>query len=256
MGRYARYFSSVEGNTTFYGLPEIKTLQHWDRETSDHFRFCFKLPKTITHELNLRHCDSELTDALNRLSILQEKLGLLCIQLPDSFSPDELPILEKFLRGLPAEFNYALELRHRDFFKKDETERYLNALLMERGINRIQFDTRALFQNPTPDEETQEALKAKPNAPLHVLATGQMPMVRFITAKDWQGTLHYLDPWIKKVCQWLQEGRTPFVFLHTPNNAHAPEVAAYFSEQINREIPESALFTLWPEQQNEQASLF
>lgn len=256
LGRYSRYFSTVEGNTTFYGLPEAHTVQEWYQQTPEDFRFCFKLPKIITHELSLRHCETELNEAIHRLSALQEKLGLLCIQLPDSFSPDEMDILEQFLRGLPKELNYGIEVRHLGFYQKDDTERRFNALLMEQGINRIQFDTRALFNNPTHDEATQDALSVKPKVPLHVIATGQMPMVRFITARDWQSTLNYLDPWINKISQWLHEGRSPFVFLHTPSNTHAPEVAEHFAEQLNKRIADSALFSTWPKPQKDQSSLF
>lgn len=256
LGRYARYFSSVEGNTTFYGIPEQKTLHSWYQETPEHFRFCLKFPKSITHELKLQHCQPEVQDSLERLSLLQDKLAMIWVQLPDSFAPEDLPVLERFFRALPGDFRYGLELRHTGFFRKDDTERYLNALLMELGVNRIHFDTRALFKHPTPDEDTREALSAKPNVPLHVLATGQMPVVRFITAKDWQGTMHYLTPWVQKICHWMQEGRTPFVFLHTPNNAHAPDVAAYFAEQLNQAVPDAALFNLWPAPQKDQASLF
>ncbi|OPX56222.1 Uncharacterized conserved protein YecE, DUF72 family [Oceanospirillum multiglobuliferum] len=214
--RYSRWFSSVEGNTSFYGLPEAQTIKDWYEQTPEHFRFCFKLPRTITHDRKLQVSHQELLTTLERFALLKEKLGMIFLQLPDSFGPEQLPVLDHFLRGLPEEMRFSLEVRHRGFFNKDESERQLNSLLIELGINRTMFDTRALFQHPAPDADTQEALKAKPNLPLHVIATGQNPMVRFITAKDWQGTLYCLEPWIVKISQWLQEGRSPYVFLHTP----------------------------------------
>ncbi|WP_369126255.1 hypothetical protein [Oceanospirillum linum] len=66
-----------------------------------------------------------------------------------------------------------------------------------------------------------------------------------------------MEPWVAKITQWIQEGRTPYMFLHTPSNRHAPEVATYFAEQLNKAIPGSALFTPWPEiQEPLQDSLF
>ncbi len=257
LSRYSRYFSSVEGNTSFYGLPEAQTVRDWYSQTPEHFRFCFKLPRSITHDRLLQVPHEVLMTALERFSLLQEKLGMIFLQLPDAFGPEHFGVLQQFVGMLPKEMNFSLEVRHRGFFNKDETERLLNALLMEHGINRIQFDTRALFKNPADDEDTLEALKAKPNLPLHVIATGQNPMVRFITAKDWQDTLHYLKPWIGKVAQWIREGRTPYMFLHTPSNSHAPEVAAYFAEQLNQVIPNAALFSHWPDApEQRQESLF
>lgn len=255
--RYSRYFSSVEGNTSFYGLPDAQTVSDWYARTPEHFRFCFKLPRHITHDRLLQLPHEELMTALERFSLLQEKLGMIFLQLPETFGPQHFGVLEQFVGMLPEEMNFSLELRHRGFFNKDDTERQLNALLIEHGINRTQFDTRALFKNPADDEDTLEALKAKPNLPLHVIATGRNPMVRFITAKDWQGTLHYLRPWISKIAQWIEEGRTPYIFLHTPSNTHAPEVATYFAEQLNQILPGAALFQHWPEDLiPQQSSLF
>lgn len=257
LARYSRYFSSVEGNTSFYGLPEAQTVRDWYSQTPEHFRFCFKLPRTITHNRLLQVPKEELMTTLDRFALLQEKLGMIFLQLPDIFGPQYLGVLKRFFTLLPAEMNFSLEVRHRGFFNKDESERQLNALLIEHSINRVSFDTRALFNHPADDADTLEALKAKPNLPLHVIATGQQPMVRFITAKDWQGTQHYLKPWIIKVAQWIQEGRTPYMFLHTPSNRHAPEVAAYFAEQLNQVLPDAVLFRHWPKGPEQlQESLF
>ncbi|SEF99965.1 Uncharacterized conserved protein YecE, DUF72 family [Oceanospirillum linum] len=199
LSRYSSYFSSVEGNTSFYGLPEAQTVQDWYQQTPEHFRFCFKLPRSITHDRLLQVPEEELVTALDRFTLLKEKLGMIFLQLPESFGPERLPLLESFICSLPNSINFSLEVRHQGFFNKDEAERQLNALLMEHSINRVQFDTRALFKNPADDEDTLEALKAKPNLPLHVIATGQNPMVRFITAKDWQSC--ELNHKVKKINQ-------------------------------------------------------
>ena len=48
--RYARVFNTVEGNTTFYALPAAETVARWRDQVPDGFRFCFKFPRTITHD--------------------------------------------------------------------------------------------------------------------------------------------------------------------------------------------------------------
>ncbi|BBM05331.1 hypothetical protein HAALTHF_11170n [Vreelandella aquamarina] len=51
---YAAVFSSVEGNTTFYsGAPKPDTIAAWARQAPAHFRFCFKLPASVTHDQRL-----------------------------------------------------------------------------------------------------------------------------------------------------------------------------------------------------------
>src|SRR5574341_189170 len=46
---YARRLTTVEGNTTFYAVPGPKTIDHWVAETPESFRFCLKLPRTVSH---------------------------------------------------------------------------------------------------------------------------------------------------------------------------------------------------------------
>ncbi|MDJ0918974.1 MAG: DUF72 domain-containing protein, partial [Woeseiaceae bacterium] len=48
---YAQVFNTVEGNTTFYRVPDEQTVRRWrDAVAGTAFRFCLKLPKTVTHE--------------------------------------------------------------------------------------------------------------------------------------------------------------------------------------------------------------
>lgn len=66
---YARVFSAVEGNTTFYsGAPRPETVAAWARQTPPHFRFCFKLPARLTHERRLVGVGSEVDAFLEALA--------------------------------------------------------------------------------------------------------------------------------------------------------------------------------------------
>ena len=47
---YSEVFSTVEGNTTFYAIPNQDTLKRWIAETPPSFKFCLKLPKQLTHQ--------------------------------------------------------------------------------------------------------------------------------------------------------------------------------------------------------------
>ncbi|MBD2020543.1 DUF72 domain-containing protein, partial [Leptolyngbya sp. FACHB-36] len=46
---YSRRFTTVEGNTTFYSVPDAETVKRWAAETPAGFEFCLKLPKALTH---------------------------------------------------------------------------------------------------------------------------------------------------------------------------------------------------------------
>jgi uncharacterized protein YecE (DUF72 family) len=43
--------------------------------------------------------------------------------------------------------------------------------------------------------------------------------------------------WAEKVAGWIEEGRTPSVFLHTPDNIASPELARRFHHQLMTLLP-------------------
>jgi uncharacterized protein YecE (DUF72 family) len=46
LDQYSQVFNTVEGNSTFYGLPDPKTVERWAHLTHDGFRFALKFPRT------------------------------------------------------------------------------------------------------------------------------------------------------------------------------------------------------------------
>lgn len=238
--QYAASFNSVEGNTTFYGLPSSTSVRRWEEQTPPGFRFCFKFPQSISHQAALRHTDTELSLFLQRLQPLSAKLGMLCLQLPARFGPDQLPELVRFFGSLPAGLRYAVEVRHLAFFQRGDAERRFNEVLQTFGVNRVSFDTRALFANPQADPVTREALEQKPRLPLRVVSTGDAPMLRFISPLDLRQGQLWLQPWIDQVLRWTGEGKRPFIFMHTPSNGEAPELARWFAQQLQQRQPKLA----------------
>lgn len=255
LGVYSQHFSSVEGNTSFYALPKASTVDLWRQTAPDDFRFCFKFPKTISHEAELRHCSREVKEFLDRVSPLEPKLGVLWLHVSKQFGPEQLPVLESFLSQLPKDFRYGIEVRNPNFFRKDEAEARFNRLLHKHSVNRVIFDTRVLFKHPADDESTKEALEKKPRLPLHVVATGEQPFLRFISPMDIALAEAALEQWVSKTIQWRKEGKTPYLFFHTPDKRHAPELAQMFTEKLAARHPEQQAMTLW-DKQPQQDSLW
>ncbi len=252
---YSQHFSSVEGNTTFYALPGSDQIQTWSDSVPDSFRFCFKFPKAVTHDAMLRHCSQEVGEYLERLSPLGEKLGVLWLQMSSAFQPQDLPVLKTFLANLPSDFSYGIEVRNSAFFDKDENEKQFNRLLMEHNVNRVMFDTRIMFANPAPDEDSKRAAIEKPRLPMHVVATGDYPMLRFMSPMALSLSETALDQWANKTIQWIEAGKTPYLFFHTPNKAPVPELAQRFSEKVATLRPDISAITLWGKQP-QQTTLF
>lgn len=97
---YAQWCTAVEGNTTFYAQPTATTVDKWLRQTTDDFRFAFKLPRTVTHDKRLRDVGAEMRSFLNVIEPLGQRIGPVQVQLPGSFGPADLDALAAKLPAL------------------------------------------------------------------------------------------------------------------------------------------------------------
>jgi uncharacterized protein YecE (DUF72 family) len=111
---YARHFPAVEMDSSFYHVPSGKIVAHWAEMTPPRFRFCPKVPKTLSHEKRLEDPSAEI-GMLQRLAAdLGPRCGPALLQLPASFHArdSEEKRLRAFLRLWPAEIPLAVEFRH------------------------------------------------------------------------------------------------------------------------------------------------
>lgn len=237
LAAYATWCTAVEGNTTFYGLPRPATVERWAADAPPEFRFMFKLPRTITHDRRLRSAGAEVAETLDRLAPLGDRAAPLSIQLPASFGPDDLPILDRFLRTLSWEWSWAVEVRHERFCQGGAEERALNDLLSAHGAERVIIDTRAVFAGPRETPAEIEAVERKPHLPVRPVAIGAHPVVRFIGQTAAEANPFWWSKWVTKVAQWLDEGRSPTFFVHTPDNAVAPLLARRFHGEVAALVP-------------------
>lgn len=251
---YAAVFSSVEGNTTFYsGTPKSEIIAAWARQAPPHFRFCFKLPGHITHDQRLTQ-PGDAWAFLDALTPLHDRLGPTMVQLPRDFGPAELPKLEALLAQWPAHLPCAVEVRHPVFFHKGEAERALNRLLITYSADRVMLDVRPVFSTPHEGHAgLAHAQQEKPKLPLHVLSTGQQPIIRFIGHIDKAINTRYFAPWIEQLSLWIKQGKTPFLFVHTADNRESPQMARHLYRLVQAK---AALADLAPFADEKQSQLF
>jgi uncharacterized protein YecE (DUF72 family) len=238
LAAYATWCTAVEGNTTFYGEPSADTVRAWADETPPDFRFVFKLPRTITHERRLRRAEREVASFVSRVAPLGDRAETLSIQLPGSFGPGDLSVLAAFLTGLPDTHRWAVEVRHPRFFDGSAPGRALQRLLADHGAEWIEFDTTAFFAGGPPASEAErEAWGNKPRLPRRTEALGDRPVVRYLGRDDVGVTEAGWQPWLPVVARWLEEGRTPTFFVHTPDNVEALGLARRFHDQVRARCP-------------------
>lgn len=253
---YSRLLNAVEGNTTFYAAPAPATVTKWAQQAAPDFRFVFKVPKRITHDQRLRDSGPELAAFCDLLEPLGDRIGGFTLQLPPTFGPADVGVLESAVRRRPRAWRWSVEVRHPDFFTVDGRAA-LDAMLSRQGVERVLLDTEFLFSRPPTSNEGREEWEQKPRVPALTEPTTDHPIVRFIGHDDPTITMNGLAKWQPIVAEWLREGRTPTFFTHTPDNSHTPALALAFHAAVAELVPAlRPLLTPLPNHTIEQGSLF
>jgi uncharacterized protein YecE (DUF72 family) len=254
--QYASVFNSVEGNTTFYNIPEVETIKKWADQTPDGFKFCFKFHRSITHHKQLSDTEDDIKEFLERFESVENRLGPFMIQLPPQFSPEQIDRLEATLSMLPGNYSYAVEVRHPDFFDHGNKENRLNRLLESFNADRVIFDTRKLHAMNSDEPSVIEAQRKKPKSPIRFQTTGSRPFVRFVGANDPLNNETHLKEWAIIIADWIKEGLHPYIFTHAPDKSKQPPIARRFHEILSELIEMNPMPARPIDRQDEQLDLF
>ena len=231
---YARRLNAVEGNTTFYAVPALDTLARWVEETPPDFRFCPKIPKTISHAGAV---SEHIPLALNFIQIMQSlgsRLGPIFLQLPPSYSPKMMADLSRFLEAWPSGVPLAVEVRHMQWFDAPYQEA-LNTLLTGYEAARVVIDTRPI--RSLKDDSALEgsvylrllqARERKPNQPIIPELTSDHVFLRFIGHPQIEQNFPVIDEWAGYLADWLQKGVQAYVFCHCPDERLDPWLCREF----------------------------
>ncbi|MEM8808942.1 MAG: DUF72 domain-containing protein [Cyanobacteria bacterium P01_G01_bin.38] len=238
---YGERMTTVEGNTTFYHTPTPETVARWATETPETFRFCPKLPRSVTHDgLLMPHLPTAL-DFLTLMQGLGTRLGPIFAQLPPGYAPTHFQDLADFLSAWPREVApLAVEVRHLDWFKPPHATQ-LNALLMRLGVGRVLLDTRTMYEWEDATNDPQlKSERRKPKVPMQPVLTAPFTLVRYISHPQLSRNQEYLSQWVDLVGQWLAKGTEIYFFVHCPIEAESPAIAKHVQtllEQANVAVP-------------------
>lgn len=257
LNHYSTVFNTVEGNSTFYGIPAPETFQRWANQTAEGFQFALKFPRSISHDAQLVGADAQTQQFLSGLNILKQanRLGPTFLQLSPNFSPVGFAALELYLRSLPTEMPFAVEVRHHDWFV-DPAESRLNSLLRELRMDRVIFDSRPLYSSPPSTQAEQISQTRKPKVPIRTDVTSDFPMLRLVGRDDVSLVQPWIEEWVPIVADWISQGLRPFVFTHAPDDQFAPELARNFHNALAQEVDQLEPLDQWPFEQPKQQNLF
>jgi uncharacterized protein YecE (DUF72 family) len=118
---YAREFTTVELNVTFYRIPDRRIVEGWVRRTPPGFLFSVKAPRGLTHERENPDY-AAFAESLQPLSAAG-KLGCVLAQFPNSFhvSSKNRGYLSDLRRGL-SELPVVLEFRNSEWVTESTLE--------------------------------------------------------------------------------------------------------------------------------------
>ncbi|MGB0372613.1 MAG: DUF72 domain-containing protein [Opitutales bacterium] len=240
LSEYSKVFNTVEGNSFFYALPRLEMVERWAAESAPGFEFCMKVPRDISHGARLVSNAEVFEQLVERLEILYNagRLGPTFLQLHASFGPHRLGELAGFLEAWPTHLPLAVEVRHAKFFEEGADEAVLDSLLTEHSVDRVIFDSRALFQAPPTDPVETKSQERKPRLPVRWKSTGGRPFVRFVGRNN----IDQVEPWQSEVAEvvanWIKAGKHPYVFMHRPDDTLAPQLCARFHSRLKEYLPE------------------
>lgn len=224
---YAHQFNCIEANTTFYKIPDAATIENWRAATPPDFRFCPKVPQTISHLSDFSQIGKDLPLFIEAMHRLGDRLGVVFLQLSPAFSPKNLGKVSHFLKNWPKELPLSIEVRHEGFFQKNksgelspEAAEYFQ-LLENQGVATCISD-----------------VAGRRDVAFPRLTAGKM-LVRFVSNGLHPTDFERAEDWAKRLADWFKKGLPEmYFFAHSPDNLLSPEIAMLLSEKLRAAIPD------------------
>jgi uncharacterized protein YecE (DUF72 family) len=224
LNHYAEQFNTIEFNTTHYRIPDYGTVDRWREAVPADFRFCPKIPQTVSHARDLGLSGNEMPLFCEAVKRLAPVLGCCFIQLPPQFIPRDANVLARFLEFFSPKIPLAVEVRNAAFFQGGKEAEAYFALLEKMGVATVITDV------------------AGRRDVCHCRLSNGTAMIRFVgNAVD--GDLHPTDrdrvrEWAGRLRDWFSAGlHEAYFFTHEPDNLLGPELTAFCWEIFREAMP-------------------
>lgn len=234
---YASCFRAVEIDASYYGVLPAQTIARMNARTPQEFRFCFKVPQTVSHPpgAGLARVHDDAAAFVESVAPIVEagKFGCALIQFPNGLKPNAGT--ERYVRAAVnalQPLQLVAEFRNRDW----QTARYYE-MLAELGVGWCNVDM--------PNYETL----LRPSSDV----SGDIAYVRFHgrnAAKWWTGdnTTRYdydynpqeLVPWTDRVADMEERAHTTFAFFNNHARGNAARNAEIFTDLLRERYGDAA----------------
>ncbi len=226
---YASCFGAVEIDASYYGALRPEQVARMVAGTPPAFRFCFKVPQTVTHPADPAaagiHPDAQTFVESLGPAIDSGKFGCALAQFPNSFKPTPTAqtYFERVVEALKP-LRLIAEFRHREW----QNARTFELLCrLDVGWCNVDMPGYETLMHPSSD------------------VTGEIGYVRFHgrnAARWWTGnnTTRYdyeyeageLQPWTNRVADIDEHAQTTYAFFNNHARGNAPRNAELFVEML------------------------
>ena len=220
LDHYVKHYNSIELNATHYQVYGPEAISKWaDKAKGIDFKFCPKVPQIISHYSGFNNTDSITTSFLEGILAFKEHLGPIFLQVSEKYSPKQRDKLYNYLRSLPIDLQFFLEVRHPDWFADKTIHKELFDTLRSLNIGAVITDT------------------AGRRDCAHMELTVPKTFIRYVGNSLHPTDYTRTDAWIKRIKYWLDNGlQELYYFMHMHNEATSPELTVYLVDKLNAEL--------------------
>ncbi len=237
LDHYVQHYNSIELNATHYKVYGEAGIKKWTAKVGNNdFKFCPKMYQGVTHRGSLKGKDFITNEFFRGIVAFEEYLGPIFIQVSESFSPKRKEELFDFLRSLPTDLQFFLEVRHPDWYSKPEMNSELFNTLTRLNIGAVITDT------------------AGRRDCAHMQLTLPKTFIRYVGNSLHTTDYTRIDDWVSRMKYWRDKGMEElYFFMHMHDEATSPELTVYLVDKMNKEM---GLSLIKPTFVTEQKSLF
>ena len=217
LDQYVKHYNSIELNATHYKIYKPEEIAKWAaRAAGRDFKFCPKVTNSISHYSGFNNVDFLTTAFLEGVLAFGDNLGPIFLQVNEKYSPKQRDKLFAYLKTLPTDLAFFLEVRHPDWFS-------------DKTINKELFDTLRSLKIGAVITDTAGRRDCA-----HMELSVPKTFIRYVGNSLHKTDFTRSDGWVERIKYWLDHGlQELYFFMHMHDEAFSPELTVYLVDKLN-----------------------